>query len=365
LGKSKGASCQKGSSAVELALLGFLLFLSSASARVISVEFFYSPTCPYCEAMEGLLNLYIETYGLSIERINVLEARGRERLLQAYERFGIDPSMAAVPTTILDDKTFILGEISEERLVELLEECRLTCPSTFVTPYETLPLRKAPIALLALTLGLMDGTLNPCALAVILFLLAYLIGLGKRRVLLYGLTYSSMVFSVYLAFTFGLITAFELLAFLTPLSYFIGFLLILLGVLKLRDFLRPKEALLAVPDFARPWIERLAKMATLPSVALMGMFVSLVEIPCAGGFPIAFAEVLRREALSWVEKLIYLVEYNLFFISPLLIISGVVQLGLARAERVEVLRRRLSRYMKLLAGMAFLLLGIWILKGFP
>jgi riboflavin transporter FmnP len=40
---------------------------------------------------------------------------------------------------------------------------------------------ETPVIILGMILGLMDGVFNPCALSVLFFLIAYLMGLGSKR----------------------------------------------------------------------------------------------------------------------------------------------------------------------------------------
>jgi hypothetical protein len=318
--------------------------------------------------MKEIFGKYEDAYGLQINYQNVYaDELARERLLESYDKFGVERRQAGIPTIILDNRTCVIGEIPEEKLVAILEECKVACPREIVTYYTTTPIESEskPIALIAIWLGLMDGLFNPCALSVILFLFAYLIGLGvKKRILKAGIVYSLVIFIVYFLFTFGLLKLFQMLGFVSKLSLLIGIFIIIIGAIQLKDFFfYGKGVALEIPKSAKPTIEKLIKAATLPSVILLAFFVSLVEIPCAGGFPVAFAEILRKETIPTILRIAYLALYNLFFVLPLISLTLIFYFGWLRVEKAEKLRRKLRKYMRLISGIVLIGLGIWILGG--
>lgn len=347
-------------------LIGLLVPI--VQAKNIKVDFFFSPYCPHCAKMKEIFSKYEDNYELLINYQNVYaDPVTRERFLEYYDKFGVEKIRAGVPTIILDNKTCIIGEIPEEKLVAILEECKAACPKEIVTYYTTTPIepKSKPIALIAIWLGLMDGLFNPCALSVILFLFAYLIGLGaKKRILKAGITYSLVIFIVYFLFTFGILKLFQMLGFVSKLSLLIGIFIIIIGIIQLKDFFfYGKGITLEIPKSAKPTIEKLIKAATLPSIVLLAFFVSLVEIPCAGGFPVAFAEILRKETVSTILRIAYLALYNLFFVLPLVLLTLIFYFGLMKVEKAERLRRKLRKYMRLVSGIVLIGLGIWILGG--
>jgi cytochrome c biogenesis protein CcdA len=214
-----------------------------------------------------------------------------------------------------------------------------------------------PIPLLGAVLGLIDGGFNPCALSVLFFLIAYLMALGSRKkCLLIGLTYSFMVFVVYFLFMYGVLNVISIIGYLETIKTIVGILIIVAGIIELKDFFwYGRWVSLEIPKFAKSPIERLTKTATIPSAILLGILVSLVEIPCAGAFPMIYLTVLART--SGAMNVLYLLWYNFFFVLPLVVLVIVFYFGLLKVEEAEEKRIKLRKYMRLVAGLVMLLLG--------
>ncbi|MDI6806203.1 MAG: hypothetical protein QMD14_00090 [Candidatus Aenigmarchaeota archaeon] len=220
-----------------------------------------------------------------------------------------------------------------------------------------------PISLLGISLGLLDGVLNPCALSVLFFLVAYLLVIGSgKKCLKIGIAYSSVVFVVYFLFMYGVLNIIAIIGFIEVIKTIVASVLIVAGFLSLKDFFfYGRWVSLEIPKFAKPRIERLVKMATLPSAILLGLVVSLVEIPCAGGFPIAFATILADRGITGISSAPYLILYNFFFVLPLILLVLIFYFGLQKVERAEELRLKTRKYMRLVIGLILIVLGLAML----
>ena len=216
-----------------------------------------------------------------------------------------------------------------------------------------------PLPLLGAILGFVDGAFNPCALSVLFFLVAYLMALGsKRKCLAIGLTYSLVVFVVYFLFMYGILGLISFIGYLETIKTVVGIVVIIAGLIELKDFFfYGKWFSLEIPRFAKPAIERLIRIATIPSAVLLGLLVSLVEIPCAGAFPLVYLTILAGR-VSGIANFLYLLWYNLFFVAPLIGLTVVFYLGILQVEKAEETRLRTRKYMRLVAGLIMLLLGL-------
>jgi cytochrome c biogenesis protein CcdA len=230
-----------------------------------------------------------------------------------------------------------------------------------------------PLILIGILAGLADGIFNPCALSVLFFMVAYLLALGSRRkILIIGISYSIMIFLVYFSFMYLLTQAIAIttyyLGYVQIIRWVIGGVLVIFGVLEVKDFFfYGKGISLEIPKFAKPKIEKLVKAATLPSAILLGLLVSLVEIPCAGAFPLLYASFLNSSltsgTISWPELIFYLVWYNIFFIVPLLVLTLIFYFGFLKVEEAEKKRVELRKYMRLTAGIILISFGIAFFIG--
>lgn len=232
---------------------------------------------------------------------------------------------------------------------------------------------KLPTILIGLLAGLVDGVFNPCALSVLFFMVSYMLALGSRRKLLViGISYSIIIFLVYFSFMYLLLNAISIttyyLGYIQIMRYILGGIITIFGILEVKDFFfYGKGISLEIPNFAKPKIEKLIKSATLPSAILLGLLVSLVEIPCAGAFPLLYTSFLNSSIfvgkISWAEVILYIIWYNIFFIVPLLILTLIFYFGFLKVEEAEKKRIELRKYMRLTAGIILIAFGIAFFVG--
>jgi cytochrome c-type biogenesis protein len=195
--------------------------------------------------------------------------------------------------------------------------------------------------------GLLDSV-NPCAFAVILLLLAFLFTIRKSRgqVLRLGAIYIAVIFLVYLAIGLGILSTVRLSRDPHFVARVGSYLLIGLGLLNLSEYLWPAFPIkLRMPAAAHKKINQLLKVATVPATVGVGFIVGLCTFPCSGGIYVSIITLLNaKTTLSW--GLVYLALYNFLFILPLIVIllavgNRVVAKQLATWEREHALGLRL------------------------
>jgi cytochrome c-type biogenesis protein len=169
--------------------------------------------------------------------------------------------------------------------------------------------------------GLLDSV-NPCAFAVILLLIAFLFTLrqSRRRILQLGAVYIGMIFLVYFAIGLGLLSAVRLSSDPHFVARAGSWLLIGLGVINLIEYFFPNFPLkLHMPAAAHQKTNELLKKASLPATAGMGILVGLCTFPCSGGIYVSVITLLNaRTTLAWGVG--YLFLYNILFVLPLVVI---------------------------------------------
>ncbi len=219
--------------------------------------------------------------------------------------------------------------------------------------------------LLGMLLGILDGAFNPCALSTFFFLVAYLLSIGsKRKCLVIGLVYSTMIFIVYTLFMLGFLNLIQYSGKISTIKKITGILLFFFGAIKIKDFLLPgKWFSLEIPRFFSPYIESLVKAATTSSAIILGLLVALVEIPCAGAFPFFYTTLLASKGIYGIGNILYIIWYNIFFVSPLILLTILFYLGISKVEEAEKRRKELRNYMKLISGMIMILLGALLFVG--
>lgn len=172
-----------------------------------------------------------------------------------------------------------------------------------------------------LVTGLVDSV-NPCAFAVILLLIAFLFTLrqSRGRILQLGFIYIAMIFIVYFGIGLGLLRAVRLSSDPHFVARAGSWLLIGLGVINLLEYFFPKFPIkLHMPSIAGDRTQALIKKATVPTTIAAGFLVGLCTFPCSGGIYVSIITLLNaKTTMSW--GLVYLFLYNLVFVLPLVII---------------------------------------------
>jgi cytochrome c-type biogenesis protein len=214
--------------------------------------------------------------------------------------------------------------------------------------------------------GLVDSV-NPCAFAVILLLLAFLFTLrqSRGRILQLGFVYIAMIFLVYFAIGLGLLQAVRFSADPHFVARAGSWILIGLGIINLIEYFFPEFPIkLHMPGIAGARTYKLIRQTTLPATMAAGLLVGLCTFPCSGGVYVSIITLLNAQTtLAW--GVTYLAFYNLLFVLPLIIILlGVGNHAAAKAwarwEREHALKIRLWYGIVMVvlgAGMLLYLIG--------
>ncbi len=251
-----------------------------------------------------------------------------------------------------DVLTFDIGEPFEQALQDSLSAAG-PLPVGLANLSELLPA--------VVVTGLIDSV-NPCAFAVIMLLLAFLFTIrqSRRRILLLGLIYIGMIFLVYFAIGLGLLRAVRF----SEDPHFVAragsWILIGLGAINLAEYFFPSFPIkLHMPTAAGVKTNEWLKQATIPATIGVGVLVGLCTFPCSGGVYVSIITLLNaKTTLAWGVS--YLALYNVLFVLPLIVIllaagNRAVAKQWARWEREN------SRRIRLWYGLAMVTLGMVML----
>jgi cytochrome c biogenesis protein CcdA len=218
-----------------------------------------------------------------------------------------------------------------------------------------------PTLPVVLVTALIDS-INPCAIGVLVLLIATLMSLSKDRLkmLKVGAIYLSAIFVTYLAAGFGLLTIIQRLNISEQLSWIVGILVITLGIIEIKDFWwYGKGIILQIPPKRAEQIKKMMKKVSIPGSIILGIFVAAVELPCTGGPYLAITTLLAKIGFS-MKVFLLLVLYNFIFILPLLIILTMAFFGV-KTETISKWKNDKKRWMRLFIGLIMIALGIFLI----
>jgi len=377
---------------IGLLLLGIILLVAEGARTTeddqddaLRVHFFYSPSCPHCAEQkifnEKLMQEFPDVDFVYHDITIPAEARFFQQMAQTH---GIGFSELGTPTTFIGEQA-IIGFVSEEITgVQIREAIEGTLtdgqPEPIgedgtveeLTKEMDLPflgktdLSELSLPVLAITLGLIDG-FNPCAMWVLVYLIALLMGLSdRRRMILVVGTFVLASGILYFLFMTAWLNVFLFLSYVRAVTILIGLVALGGGILSVKDYIETKGApVCKVTDAAgrkrmmddmKRTLSAPLTWASMGAIIVLAFSVNSIEFLCSFALPAVFTQVLALSDLSFWEYYGYIALYDLFFMLDDMIIFG------AAAWTISgVSGEKYSKYCKLIGGVVLLVLAAMLL----
>lgn len=223
----------------------------------------------------------------------------------------------------------------------------------------------------AIILGAIIDSINPCAIGVLIFLMAYLLKVFKtaKTMLVGAFLYIFAVYVTYFLAGMGLLTAIQNVILAYWFYWLATFIAFSAGTFEIKDFfwygkgftlqLFPSGAqrVKSWANFLKRQGKKSPKLALFMTIPI-GFGAAAVELPCTGQVYFAILALLRTTPPSiWLP---YLLLYNLIFVAPLIIITIIMVMGVSN-RRMEKWRKKHRRYMRLGTGLFLYTLGSLLL----
>ena len=343
--------------------------LCSKNDSRICIYYFYGQGCPHCANVEPLINDLALRYPVNLIKLEVYFNNTNQELFNNFSaRYGLETK--AVPTVFISDKVFQGDRIILDNLeanIQYYMNKTSVCPMSYnkfeggvhdISPSTSIELT-VPLVLASAVID----SVNPCAFAVLTFLLVYLLELGnKKRMMKVGIAYIITIFIVYFMSGLGLFVLVQSTG-MTRIVYFSAAVIsIIAGLINLKDyFWYGKGITLAIPESKKPLLKKFMKEATIPAAIILGVLVSMFELPCTGGAYLAILGLLSNK-MTLMQGVPYLLIYNFIFVLPLIGILLVIYKGLP-PDRVHKWRLQNRKYLRLAMGLVMTGLGIIMLSG--
>jgi glutaredoxin len=383
--------------ALLLAAMAAVMVVDAAAAGVRQVEVFVSEGCPHCAAAQAFVDqLASERSDVEVTITDIRSAPGALGRLQELSRqSGI--AQPGVPTIRIGEALIVgfdspattgarvrnlLDAAAPEKAAAIAAsgEAGASCPqdsqlSCQAPPSEavTLPFSDRRISvddvglpLFTLMIGALDG-FNPCSMWVLILMLSLLASLrDRRRMLAIAGTFVAIQGIVYFAFMAAWLNLFLLIGLSRPSEIAIGILALVAGAINLKDFALPGRGVsLSIPAAAKPGIyQRLRAILQAerlwPAIAgavVLALLVQVVELLCTSGFPALYTRILTLRELDRATYYGYLLLYIAMYMLDDVVILGIGIVTLSERR----LQEREGRLLKLVAGLAMIGLGAFLL----
>ena len=344
----------------------------------IHLHMFYGQGCPHC----GSLKLFLESIKNKYPTLIIYEheiyqnQQERELFEQMSENFNVP--IEGVPTVFIDDRVIVgfsnaIGVSIENQIKRCLdidcgnpefkqatqETTQLIGESSSSSDPEKIEIIKKLTIPVVFFAAIVDA-INPCAFAVLIILMTAALSItNKGRALKFGLAFTASIYISYFLMGLGLFSVLQVSGISRAFYVFVTALAIIVGLLNIKDyFWYGKGFLMEVPLSWRPAMKKILNSATTPCGAFVaGLAVSLFELPCTGGPYIVILGLLAKEVTRGVG-ILYLLFYNLIFVSPLIILSLIIYKGLSTTGKLEVIRQERIKVLHLVAGIIMILIAL-------
>jgi len=362
-----------------------------------SVVVYHGIGCPHCSNVINLLNDLEKTYDFSME---IREIRYDPQNMKAFEaeyaRFGADISNGGIPTLIINGNVMVVGELGRGALTRAIEigdsgrcpagaytgrqftdminsinETQEMCEASEMNLADnvnkTETMNGGGIPLMVLIPAAVADSINPCTMAVMAMLLAITLQKeGKKKVLMSGIIFSSVIFICYILMGMGIMKAMGDIGVQKYFFYVMMAITALITALEIKSFFfyEPGMGAIEMPMFLRPKLHMVMNMATsLPMVALVAVFCSLFLLPCSSGPYLMVLSMLSLTSIwtaEFFKAMAYLVIYNIIFVLPLFAITLIVAFGIKDPAEILSLKDKYVREMHLVTGIIMLALTIML-----
>lgn len=352
-------------------ITGFLFFTNIFSTQAQdfpTFELYYGAECPHChKEMKWLETLKQEHPELEIQTFEVWHNNDNKDLWQKRMN-ELNHEIQGVPTNIIGNEVIVGFKQAEiEKALGL-------------TPSSASNEKNSPIwepyldkswPIMSFVLGIIDG-FNPCAMWTLFMLISLLLVIeDKRKRWLIGgvfLATSGIIYgAALLAYLLGFqsITALIATSLIQWVFRLVGLVAVVIGLVTLKNArnagidcsVRDAKSKQLFHQKLKNILERKNFGLVLAGIAGLAISVNAVELLCSFAIPTAFTATLVALDLSWFQKIIGILIYDLAYMLDDLIVFAIAMKTLS----LKVFSPKITQVMHWVGGFILLLLGAILL----
>lgn len=356
--------------------LGAKVDFNLAQQNSVDIHFFYSDICPHCAEEEEFLKDLEKKYPeIEVKKYEVIYNSENQKILNDfYEKYQVPEGRRGwIPVTFTPTRYFIGFN---QQIAEDIENCIKECvvgerpaPQKIKIPiFGEIETAKMSLPVLTVVLGALDG-LNPCAMWILLFLIALLINTrSRKRMWLIGGIFIATSGIVYFLILTAWLNLFLAISYVNLTRILIGAFALGVGIWQIKNFITYHPGVCKVLGIKsrveRGLREKAEKIVTSPftfvmigGLIILALGVNLIEFFCSAGLPAIYTRILALSQLSTLSYYLYLLLYTFVFVVDDLIIFSLAVITLSRAGFTE----KYNYWATLIGGLLILILGILLI----
>lgn len=349
----------------------------------IHAAYFYGRGCNECERVfHDLAYLQTKYPQFEVRFFNVEEKKAKLFNEALGEQYHVPiTKRLTVPSLLVGEDYLLKGRLDRDRVEKLIAKYILTgtprpwqiSQRSISMAQNTITRRFESFGLFAVMGAALIDSVNPCAIAVLIFFVSYLAFAGRRgkEVLVIGVVYCSAVFLTYFSLGFGLLRILRILdiipVLVRGLYWAMASLTAFLGFLSIYDYYllfqrREEQMTLGLPAFLGRHIHRHIREGLKPKYLVLaafisGFFISAEELVCTGQVYLPTLLYITTLSKYRLKAIGFLLIYNVLFILPLIFIFVFAYYGHESEKLARIFRKRLGLVKILTAGLFFTLAG--------
>jgi cytochrome c biogenesis protein CcdA len=348
--------------------------VSFVDSTSLKVHIFYSKDCDSCKKVLVILDdIKKENPGIEFITYELSENDNASLLFYLFEEMEVDELDYKIPVIFLGDEVF-LGEEEfsqdfQNSLNDILSQIDFNdSTGELIEKYYADVSKnnqlesKNYIRIPVVVVSALADSINPCAIGVIIILISSIIASKNRKyALIAGIIYIAVIFIVYFFIGIGFIYLTKSIAIPRLFFIILGAILIALGLFSAKDFFWDKKGFsLGVPTPIKNVIERNIYKATIVSILVIGILISIFEATCSGAVYFGILSIISRAGITLSSVLILLL-YNFIFIMPLIVILLVFYFGIPARKVQRLFIQKNRRIYRLVLGIILVLLGVYLI----
>jgi cytochrome c biogenesis protein CcdA len=361
--------------------------IAYAAEQPLELYFFGSATCGEClEIKNSLLNPLERELGgkLKIHHHDTDNEESFKLMISLEKQYDIKNGS---PQELFFPDTFLLGfdhimanaeRMIRENLSDPMRKKSIIVGETVENLDDALRERFDTFTFVAILSAALIDSVNPCAIATMIFLISFLATQKRRRgeVFITGLTFTFAVFITYFLLGLGAFRIITVLKTYYWVSQVIKWLAVafagIIGIISLVDGLRfkktgdAKQIKLQLPKSVKMRIHKIITTQMTGSRLYLGAFiagflVTLLEAICTGQVYLPTIILMTRSGSGELKLMgwLYLTMYNFIFVLPLLAVMVAAYYGMKWNTLSKMMQKNLTM-LKILLGIVMIGLAIYL-----
>ncbi len=344
---------------------------------VIDVYFFEDRLCSVCKEQKN----FMEEIKVDYPQMNLIiyPITDFDKLEEIAAMYGVEDPKIMAPTTFIGENYFQFSHFTEDhkqRIIKALEGeivdkecCMVRIPILNID----VDISNWSLPLITIALGSLDG-FNVCSIgALILILSIVLVFKSRKKIFFFGglFIFTTVVVYGVLVFMWGqlfraLIGHSELLSYIVGVAAFFG------GVYFFKEFWRffrygptcessnNKLAIRATKRVQEVFSDsKKGTFALATSIVFFAAIITIVELPCSVGIPIAFTGVLTEAGVSLTTFILYILLYLFFYMLIEIIIFAIAVV----TKEIAIANSKVITWITLFGSLIMFYLAYYYIMG--